>query len=725
MISVPTGTLKRVDDMGVFMTTAVFCIFAYVWLYITLAVWSPDEIELAEAILTLVFFLLLVILAFSADKYNAYKKQKLEKEIMGEAMKRKTLSQDDFYRIIGIQQKNMKKDPRIQNNSEFKYLKSGEKDMENQGSNPDFGKTEVELDDLDKRGGTTGPNSTRPVEKNEKKNEFTEMMKEVKKDKDGYIDVYDLANRLKPQPVQERVLYNRGIGASLSGRKPIYNNIQKQRLSRKATVKANEEFGFNTLKYSVKEDKGPLMVKILNKKNQFRKIGVRTIDGSATAGLDYERIQTVVEMTSDKDFISIEIGIVADDQVEPDENFFVELYNLENGERLPGRDTITEVTIIDTDRPGIITFKERLVKVSENMDFAEVRLLRVDGADGLVGCRYFSKEKEDNFDKAIMGVDFNAVEGEMWFEHNEMEKTILVPIKKKENDPERDDTFEIRIEKLSGDSEKKLLERGGVHPKFSKKNFCLVEITGNLEFIESVEKVKKILEVEDTSWGGQFRYACMLAPTLTDEGIEEVTCSDAFMHFLTIFWKVIFAFIPPRKMGGGWPCFGIALVFIGLITAIVGEAATVFGCVIGLKPAITAISFVALGTSLPDTFASRQAALESKTADAAIGNVTGSNSVNVFLGLGLPWMIATIYNQTKNGTNYKYPAGDLAFSVVLYLSTSVTCFVVLLLRRCFSGAELGGMNGATKWLSGIFCICLWLIYLIMSALQIEGIIPGI
>ena len=31
------------------------------------------------------------------------------------------------------------------------------------------------------------------------------------------------------------------------------------------------------------------------------------------------------------------------------------------------------------------------------------------------------------------------------------------------------------------------------------------------------------------------------------------------------------------------------------------------------------------------------------TADAAVGNVTGSNAVNVFLGLGLPWMVAAFY----------------------------------------------------------------------------------
>jgi Ca2+/Na+ antiporter len=64
---------------------------------------------------------------------------------------------------------------------------------------------------------------------------------------------------------------------------------------------------------------------------------------------------------------------------------------------------------------------------------------------------------------------------------------------------------------------------------------------------------------------------------------------------------------------------------------------------VGLKDEITAITFVALGTSLPDTFASKTAAANEKTADNAIGNVTGSNSVNVFMGLGIPWMIASIY----------------------------------------------------------------------------------
>ena len=97
------------------------------------------------------------------------------------------------------------------------------------------------------------------------------------------------------------------------------------------------------------------------------------------------------------------------------------------------------------------------------------------------------------------------------------------------------------------------------------------------------------------------------------------------------------------------------------VTAVIGDLASLFGCVIGLPDSITAITIVALGTSLPDTFASRTAAVSDPTADAAVGNVTGSNAVNVFLGLGLPWLIGALYWASKGQTAEwaaKYPHLD-------------------------------------------------------------------
>ena len=75
-----------------------------------------------------------------------------------------------------------------------------------------------------------------------------------------------------------------------------------------------------------------------------------------------------------------------------------------------------------------------------------------------------------------------------------------------------------------------------------------------------------------------------------------------------ITWKLFFAIIPPSKWGGGKYAFITALTLIGIITGVVGEIAELLGCVLRLDPQITAITIVAIGTSLPDTFASMTAA---------------------------------------------------------------------------------------------------------------------
>ena len=142
--------------------------------------------------------------------------------------------------------------------------------------------------------------------------------------------------------------------------------------------------------------------------------------------------------------------------------------------------------------------------------------------------------------------------------------------------------------------------------------------------------------------------AIKLGPCIDEDNliIDEVTLSEGLFHFACIGWKVIFALVPPVHMGGGAPAFGIALAFIGIVTMLVGEVATILGCAIGLKASVTAITLVAMGTSLPDTLASMTAAKQFEFADSAIGNVTGSNCVNVFLGLGLPWVISAHYNES-------------------------------------------------------------------------------
>lgn len=220
----------------------------------------------------------------------------------------------------------------------------------------------------------------------------------------------------------------------------------------------------------------------------------------------------------------------------------------------------------------------------------------------------------------------------------------------------------------------------------------------------------------------------MLGPTFDEDNliVEDVTLYEAFVHFCSIGWNVIFAIVPPAEYWKGKGCFLVSLGFIGGVTAIVGELGTVFGCAVGLKESITAITIVALGTSLPDTFASMTAAKNAESADAAIGNITGSNSVNVFLGLGMPWAIASTYwavnkdDPKINGQDYFVPSGELAFSVFVFLVVACVCFVILIFRRIAVGGELGGPD-ASRYASCALCISLWVFYILMSTLQAYGI----
>ena len=213
--------------------------------------------------------------------------------------------------------------------------------------------------------------------------------------------------------------------------------------------------------------------------------------------------------------------------------------------------------------------------------------------------------------------------------------------------------------------------------------------------------------------------------------------------------QLFFATVPPSGYNGGYPCFICSLVYIGLLTAVVEDLGMLFGCVCGLSDTITAISIVALGTSLPDTFASKGSTLADDTADNAIGNVTGSNSVNVFLGLGLPWMIAAIkwdmtgvtsewtarygdadgtlggdYLAPKIGALYPngafvVPAGSLGFSVGIFSFCALSTFALLMYRRKTYGFELGGAAGPSK-VSAYNLVGLWVLYVAVSAIYAQA-----
>jgi Ca2+/Na+ antiporter len=65
---------KAIDDVGVFATTSIWSIFAYVWLFICISVMTPHQVTILEAWLTFGFFFVLLAMAYGMDRVNDARK---------------------------------------------------------------------------------------------------------------------------------------------------------------------------------------------------------------------------------------------------------------------------------------------------------------------------------------------------------------------------------------------------------------------------------------------------------------------------------------------------------------------------------------------------------------------------------------------------------------------------------------------------------------------------
>ena len=66
--------------------------------------------------------------------------------------------------------------------------------------------------------------------------------------------------------------------------------------------------------------------------------------------------------------------------------------------RMFGDDTVCKVTILDEDFPGTIKFEDTAITVpgGGKRDYVELKILREEGADGIIKCTVKSENETDN-----------------------------------------------------------------------------------------------------------------------------------------------------------------------------------------------------------------------------------------------------------------------------------------------------------------------------------------
>ena len=177
---------------------------------------------------------------------------------------------------------------------------------------------------IEQRG--NAPQDEASLSKRGKMKEF--LRKTMKTDQIDKVSLDELKKVVEGEGMISRIKYRKQAMNNLSRKRPVIEKYEKLKLEHAHadaldTNLKNERFGFNCLHYSVSESSGKLTIQVINKMREPAKVRAKTIDGDAKANEDYIPFDDVITFAKGEYMKTFDVGIMDDDNWEPDEDFFV------------------------------------------------------------------------------------------------------------------------------------------------------------------------------------------------------------------------------------------------------------------------------------------------------------------------------------------------------------------------------------------------------------------
>lgn len=430
MLVIPNGEVRKIKHLRVFFVTATWSIFAYVWLYMILAVLSPGVVDVWEAIVTLMFFPTTVFSAYFVDRriYKYYKKsyRMNRRGVIVEAEALEMNRSDDF----DVTTNNVAAVATDDNNTMMTTTNSDHNIITMATTNDD---------DI-----TTN------------KQDYLATLKQLR-NQHPCLDLESLERLAHEQLLlnrghKSRAFYRIQATRKLMGSGDLLRRISDRAMSDLSEVKAelqrenetmtgdraggdfnvNGRAGFGSgdsmtkcrayldpSTYRVLESCGLFDVRVKRSGDdcdaQPLTVNYSTVDGTAIGGSDYVTSRGQLHFGPGVMEKRITLEVIDDDVFESDEYFYLKLTETEP-EGCLGEPSVATIVILDDDHGGVFKFPCRDHVIVESVGTFELTVQRCSGARGRVVLPYWT---EDGTAKG--GKEYESQHGQLTFENNESE----------------------------------------------------------------------------------------------------------------------------------------------------------------------------------------------------------------------------------------------------------------------------------------------------------------
>lgn len=200
-----------------------------------------------------------------------------------------------------------------------------------------------------------------------------------------------------------------------------------------------EQIAFKVAQLSVVEgDKA--LVEINKAGNNSATVGYQILSGSAN-DTDYQNIEGELSWaTNDNSPQTITVPINTDSTVEPDEIFFVRLFNPQNGAAL-GYPNILQITIQGVPKSGKISMSQSELNVKETDNTVVLQVARLGGSTGLIKINYLVQS-----DSAVVGQDVENSQGTLEWQDGETGSKNITLSLINDNDSETNESFLLTLQ---------------------------------------------------------------------------------------------------------------------------------------------------------------------------------------------------------------------------------------------------------------------------------------